>query len=74
MILVGTISSAQAVRREDLPKPDMDISQLGGIVLSSGSTSTMEISQLNSVVLNGTAATDMDISQLSSVVLHGTEF
>lgn len=63
MILVGTISSAQAVRREEIPKPDMDISQLGEVVLMGGGTTTTDISQLSSVVLYETE----DIIRLSDI-------
>lgn len=54
MVLIGTISSAQAVRREDLPKPDMDISQLSSVVLNGTASTTMEISQMGSLVLHET--------------------
>lgn len=54
MILVGTISSAQAVRREDLPKPDIEISQLSSVVLSGAASTDIDVSQLSSVVLHET--------------------
>lgn len=50
-MLKGTVAHAQSVKRDDSPKPDMDISQLGGVVLSGGGTTTMDISQLGGVVL-----------------------
>lgn len=54
MILAGTIASAQAVRSEVSPKPDMEVSQLGEVVLMGGGTTTMDISHLSGVVLHET--------------------
>lgn len=42
------------VLHEEQPKPNMDISQLGGVVLGGGGTTTMDISQLSNVVLHET--------------------
>lgn len=75
MILKGTVSHAQSIKRDDFPKPDMEISQLGVIVLAGEQPKpNMDISQLGGVVLRGGGTTSMDISQLGSVVLHETEF
>lgn len=73
MILVGTISSAQAVRREELPEPDMEVSQLGEVVLMGGGTTTMDISQLGGVVLHETEDIIrlLDINHVSSSPMVG---
>lgn len=54
VILVGTISSAQAVRREEPAKPDMEISQLSSVVLSGAASTDIDVSQLSSLVLHET--------------------
>lgn len=42
------------VLHEEQPKPNMDISQLGGVVLNGAASTAMDISQLSSVVLHET--------------------
>ena len=54
MILKGTVAHAQSVKRDDSPKPDMEISQLGIVILNGTTSTDVDISQLSSVVLHET--------------------
>lgn len=54
MMLKGTVAHAQSVKRDDSPKPDVEISQLGAVILNGTASADVDISQLGSVVLHET--------------------